>query len=598
MNPDVERLVRDTALDAAFRSRLTAASESSDPRLGDLLDAAHAAVAARERRDDLFDRRDLAEPVSRVLDDGAVGLDFFALFLPSARALGYAGDDETVDGYRRLYDREHAFDLDALVDDVRRLEHGLTRARDELIVQRDETGRLRSAWPDALGTAVSVRAAAAATEFEDAVTTAEDALAIVHDAVATVRKAVAHKAFTVCAQFTPLVGGRTAAEVGDLTALAATEQGGSAARAARVWLDTHLLPEYRERRDAVVAACERCDADVREAMRIAADALTGIEPAPRWRPDGFAVPQPSAPVEYVTFAHGESPVGAAGVSRGDTAVPQAGAAPPMSAASTSAASPMVAAPQDVAAPQAPQAGAPVPPAFSSTPLTSDAAPPPILGARPDATAPGVGGDGLARLIPVLGSVAAELVGQVGAVVGGVIERVAAEHLDGGDTDGGDTDDGDTDDGDDRAAVDVAGDDAEVGSDSPTVRIGDEDWTVETGGDDGALTLGRDGVSVEFSLHLGDDGMPEIDRTDGVSGDSESSETTSHDAESAEPESHEPDPGQPEPTAEPVVAGPGRSTTPAPARGEPLQSDAPQRSDVPAGDGHGPRGAHLAEAGPL
>lgn len=90
----------------------------------------------------------MSSPSARLidmLDAGALGLDFFAAYLPRAHLVGITGR-VTVDGLSSRYDEQHGLDVSVLADDAAVLTRLVADLESRVEEQTDGVRALRSAW--------------------------------------------------------------------------------------------------------------------------------------------------------------------------------------------------------------------------------------------------------------------------------------------------------------------------------------------------------------------------------------------------------------------------------------------------------------------
>nr|WP_271214130.1 hypothetical protein [Rhodococcus wratislaviensis] len=404
-----------------------------------------------------------------MLDLGARGLEFFELFLPAAKELGYESRELT--DYYAVFDAERGMRLNVLARDVDTLGRSLDTARTELDENERCVAAVRTGW--------SGVAAAAAIDAVDRQNIQADATIgrlhglaeVLFEASLTLSAAVTNKAYKVVSLHQPTVAGYSAAQIDVLAQIYADGKDGDnsaakdcmedasywfpeladddyqhvnglykdggagalrrldrddvvrrAAGIAKDWLDANFRHVYEEKQQEFTAAC----ADCAEAVHAAYDAVIAearsIEVQPGFRPEDTPDPAPAPRVPEVPHADtvpaaAPAPAPAPAAPTAPAAAPATGGpayVPPRSGGGDAATSPMAAAPPTTAPPMAAAPPTTGPPMVAAPPTTA----PPVVAVPPTTTAPGLGsipgpGDlvrpGLAGGLADLGSILRPLI---------------------------------------------------------------------------------------------------------------------------------------------------------------------------------------------
>ncbi|WP_235214473.1 hypothetical protein [Rhodococcus opacus] len=547
-----------------------------------------------------------------MLDLGARGLEFFEMFLPAAKRLGYESRELT-DYYTR-FDAERGMRLHVLARDVDTLGRGLEAARTELDENEKCLTAVRTGWRG-VAAAAAIDAAGRQNVQADATIGRLHGLAeVLFEANLTLSAAVTTKAYKVVALHQPTVGGYSAAQIDVLAQIYADgkdgdnsaakdcmedasywfpeladddyrhvnglyKDGGGGAlrrldrddvvrRAAGItkdWLDANFRHVYEEKQQEFTAAC----ADCAEAVHAAYDAVVAearsIEVRPGFRPEDTPDPAPAPRVPEVRNAD-TVPAAAPAPVPAAPAAPAASPAtdvpayvPPRSGGGDAATSPMAAPPPMSAAPPAT-----APPA--TAPLATA---PPIAAVPPMATAPGLGsipgpGDlvrqGIAGGLADLGSILRPLIEDtVSALTDRDDEERNTEDL--GDEHADPRED-------DGESADGASHDKSL-----ELNLDGRSWTLAVDADGQGIHLEMSdgqGGTARFGVEIGPDGLPQITaETDAGEGDA-------GDADCA-PAS---------PTPESQVSGGADDTADAtteeePTAGRPAADDVPDHENAPA-----------------
>ncbi|WP_257890671.1 hypothetical protein [Rhodococcus sp. USK10] len=343
---------------------------SADQRYAVLLEHGSDAQAANASRLALGEhlRPDSLNDPEDMLDLGARGLEFFELFLPAARRLGYESLELT-DYYAR-FDAERGMRLHALARDVDTLGRSIDAARAELDDNEKCVTAVRTGWSGIAASAAIDAADRRNVESAATVDRLRDLAEVLFEANLTLSAAVTNKAYKVVSLHQPTVGGYSAAQIDVLAQIYAEgkdgdnsvakdcmedasywfpeladddyrhvnglyKDGGAGAlrrldrddvvrRAAGItkdWLDANFRRVYEEKQQEFTAAC----ADCAEAVHAAYDAVVAearsIEVPPGFRPEDTPepAPAPSAPeaqnagtVPAAAPGPGPAPAGPAG----------------------------------------------------------------------------------------------------------------------------------------------------------------------------------------------------------------------------------------------------------------------------------------------
>ncbi|ELB94865.1 hypothetical protein Rwratislav_01547, partial [Rhodococcus wratislaviensis IFP 2016] len=315
---------------------------SADQRYAALLEHGSDAQTANASRNALGEhlRPNCLNVPDDMLDLGAQGLEFFELFLPAAKKLGYESRELT--DYYAMFDAERGMRLNVLARDVDTLGRSLDTARTELDENERCVAAVRTGW--------SGVAAAAAIDAVDRQNIQADATIgrlhglaeVLFEANLTLSAAVTNKAYKVVSLHQPTVAGYSAEQIDVLAQIYADgkdgdnsaakdcmedasywfpeladddyrhvnglyKDGGAGAlrrldrddvvrRAAGItkdWLDANFRHVYEEKQQEFTAAC----ADCAEAVHAAYDAVIAearsIEAQPGFRPEDTPDPAPA-----------------------------------------------------------------------------------------------------------------------------------------------------------------------------------------------------------------------------------------------------------------------------------------------------------------
>ncbi|WP_231869012.1 hypothetical protein [Rhodococcus opacus] len=399
MTPDPRTLIEDPNLSREFKEQLLQAwaasreedqsswqpyfdeyglgrrdrTPSADQRYAALLEHGSDAQAANASRTALGEhlRPDALNDPEDMLDLGARGLEFFELFLPAARRLGYESLELT-DYYAR-FDAERGMRLHALARDVDTLGRSVDTARTELDDNEKCVTAVRTGWSGIAAAAALDAADRRNAEVAATVDRLRDLAEVLFEANLTLSAAVTNKAYKVVSLHQPTVGGYSAAQIDVLAQIYAEgrdgdnsvakdcmedasywfpeladddyrhvnglyKDGGAGAlrlldrddvvrRAAGItkdWLDANFRRVYEEKQQEFTAAC----ADCAEAVHAAYDAVVAearsIEVHPGFRPEDTPAPAPRAPEVPNT---GPAPAPAPAVTPGPAPAPAAPTGP-------------------------------------------------------------------------------------------------------------------------------------------------------------------------------------------------------------------------------------------------------------------------------
>ncbi|AHK30047.1 hypothetical protein Pd630_LPD02824 [Rhodococcus opacus PD630] len=591
---------------------------SADQRYAALLEDGSDAQTANASRNALGEhlRPDGLNVPDEMLDLGARGLEFFELFLPAAKKLGYESRELT-DYYAR-FDAERGMRLNVLARDVDTLGRSLDTARTELVENERCVAAVRTGW-SGVAAAAAIDAADRQNVQADATIGRLHGLAeVLFEANLTLSAAVTTKAYKVVSLHQPTVGGYSAAQIdvlaqiyadgkdgdnsaakdcmedasywfpeladddyrhvnglykdGGAGALRRLDRGDVVRRAAGVtkdWLDANFRHVYEEKQQEFTAAC----ADCAEAVHAAYDAVIAearsIEVQPGFRPEDTTDPAPAPRVPEVPYADtaptaAPAPAPAPAAPTAPAAAPATdGSAyvPPRSGGGDAVTSPMAATPPMAAGP----------PVAAAPPTTAPpmAAAPPMVAVPPMPTAPGLGS------IPGPGDLVRQ--GLAGGLVDlGSILRPLIEDTVSALTDRDDEERNTEDLGDEHA--DPREDDGESADGashdkSLELNLDGKSWTLAVDADGQGIHLEMSdgqGGTARFGVEIGPDGLPQI------TAETAAGEGDSGDADCA--------PASPTPESQ-VSAGaadaPNATTEEAPTPGGAAADDVPDHENTPA-----------------
>ncbi|MFD6896597.1 hypothetical protein ACFWB0_18875 [Rhodococcus sp. NPDC060086] len=242
--------------------------------------------------------------LSDMLDAGALGLDFFAAYLPRAHQVGIAGR-VTVEGLGSRYDEQNGLDVSVLADDAAVFTRLVADLASRIEEQTDGVRALRSAWRGDAGDLARDdldRAVQRGAKVFDAVHALAGACT---GAVDGITRAVAEKAYEIGQFAGGSVDGRTPEDIDVIIAGArdddaagptfeqvaswCAESGtpspgpGSVAAWCERWLHEVFAPTIQERIDRFIATCDIADDTVDDhlsAVARAFDLLDAPAPAP------------------------------------------------------------------------------------------------------------------------------------------------------------------------------------------------------------------------------------------------------------------------------------------------------------------------------
>ncbi|MFD6858404.1 hypothetical protein ACFWCF_13840 [Rhodococcus sp. NPDC060090] len=242
--------------------------------------------------------------LSDMLDAGALGLDFFAAYLPRAHQVGIAGR-VTVEGLGSRYDEQNGLDVSVLADDAAVFTRLVADLASRIEEQTDGVRALRSAWRGDAGDLARDdldRAVQRGAKVFDAVHALAGACT---GAVDGITRAVAEKAYEIGQFAGGSVDGRTPEDIDVIIAGArdgdaagptveqvaswCAESGtpspgpGSVAAWCERWLHEVFGPTIQERIDRFIATCDIADDTVDDhlsAVARAFDLLDAPAPAP------------------------------------------------------------------------------------------------------------------------------------------------------------------------------------------------------------------------------------------------------------------------------------------------------------------------------
>ncbi|MEN0139426.1 MAG: hypothetical protein AAGC80_30035 [Rhodococcus sp. (in: high G+C Gram-positive bacteria)] len=354
---------------------------SADHRYATLLEDGSDAQTANASRVALGEhlRPDALNDPEDMLDLGAPGLEFFELFLPAARRLGYESR-ELADYYAR-FDAERGMRLHALARDVDTLGRSVDTARTELDDNEKCVTAVRTGWSGIAAAAAIDAAQRRNAEVAATVDRLRDLAEVLFEANLTLSAAVTNKAYKVVSLHQPTVGGYSAAQIDVLAQIYAEgrdgdnsvakdcmedasywfpeladddyrhvnglyKDGGAGAlrrldrddvvrRAAGItkdWLDANFRRVYEEKQQEFTTAC----ADCAEAVHAAYDAVVAesrsIEVQPGFRPEDTPEPAPTPRAPEVPDT-GPAPAPAPAVAPGPAPAPAAPTGPAAAPAS-------------------------------------------------------------------------------------------------------------------------------------------------------------------------------------------------------------------------------------------------------------------------
>ncbi|MFC9358998.1 hypothetical protein ACFTZB_20810 [Rhodococcus sp. NPDC057014] len=541
---------------------------SADQRYAALLEHgsdARAANASRVALGEHLRQESLNDPED-MLDLGARGLEFFELFLPSARRLGYESLELT--DYYALFDAERGMRLHTLARDVDTVGRSIVTARTELDDNEKCVTAVRTGW--------SGIAAAAATDAADrrnvqvaaTVDRLGDLAEVLFEANLTLSAAVTNKAYKVVSLHQPTVGGYSAAQIDVLAQIYAEGKDGDnsvakdcmedasywfpeladddyrhvnalykdggagalrrldrddvvrrAAGIAKDWLDANFRRVYEEKQQEFTAAC----ADCAEAVHAAYDAVVAearsIEVQPGFRPEDTPEPAPAPSAPEVQNA-GTAPAAAPGPAPAPVAPTASTAAPandgpaylpPRSGGGGATTGPAAAAPPIAAA--SPAATAPVTTA-PITPIIPIAPVPPVMPGLPGSLVPAPGAVPGTGNVPGLGDLLGRGLAGGLADLGSLLRPLIEDALSG--LTGRADEDGMPDDL--REDFDNPGaDDGEPGHGTSSgtsleLDLDGQSWTLAVDADGQGIHLEMSdgqGGTARFEVEIGPDGLPQI-----------------------------------------------------------------------------------------
>jgi hypothetical protein len=508
-----------------------------------------------------------------MLDLGARGLEFFELFLPAARRLGYE-TRELADYYAR-FDAERGMQLKALGRDVDTLGRGVDAARTELDEQEKCVVAVRGGWRG-IAAAAAVDAADRQNAHAAATVDRIHGLAeVMFEANLTLSAAVTNKVYKVVSLHQSTVGGYSAAQIDVLAHIYADgkdgddsvakdamedasywfpeladddyrhvnglyKDGGGGAlrlldrddvvrRAAGItkdWFDANFRHVYEEKQQEFTAACADCTEAVNTAYDTVIAEARSVEVQPGFRPQD--TPDPALAPTVPEVPNTETATVAASAPDPGT-VPSS--APPLAAApvatppgaENAATGPMAAAPQPATAP--PPTNAPSPATASPlatapavvTPPTAPvpAAPAAALPVPAPTPAPLAVPGGLPGLgsVPAPGDLVRQTLAGGLADLGGIIRPLIEDTLSAlthRDEERHDEDLGD----DVENPGEHLGEPAHDGTpaDSLEVNLDGKAWTLAVDVDGQGLHLEMSdgaGGTARFAVEIGPDGLPRI-----------------------------------------------------------------------------------------
>ncbi|MGV9866403.1 hypothetical protein [Rhodococcus koreensis] len=258
---------------------------SADQRYAALLEHGSDAQTANTSRVALGEhlRPDALNDPEDMLDLGARGLEFFELFLPAAKKLGYESLEIT-DYYAR-FDAERGMRLHALARDVDTLGRSIDTARTELDDNEKCVTAVRTGWSGIAAAAAIDAADRRNAQVAATVDRLGDLAEVLFEANLTLSAAVTNKAYKVVSLHQPTVGGYSAAQIDVLAQIYAEGKDGDNSVAldcmedASYWFPELADDDYRHvnglYKDGGAGALRRLDRDdvVRRAAGIAKDWL-------------------------------------------------------------------------------------------------------------------------------------------------------------------------------------------------------------------------------------------------------------------------------------------------------------------------------------
>ncbi|QSE83745.1 hypothetical protein JWS14_33630 [Rhodococcus koreensis] len=606
---------------------------SADQRYAALLEHGSDAQTANTSRIALGEhlRPDALNDPEDMLDLGAHGLEFFELFLPAAKKLGYESLELT-DYYAR-FDAERGMRLHALARDIDTLGRSVDTARTELDDNEKCVTAVRTGWSGIAAAAAIDAADRRNAQVAATVDRLGDLAEVLFEANLTLSAAVTNKAYKVVSLHQPTVGGYSAAQIDVLAQIYAEGKDGEnsvakdcmedasywfpeladddyrhvnglykdggagalrrldrddvvrrAAGIAKDWLDANFRRVYEEKQQEFTAACADCADAVHAAYDAVVAEARSIEVQPGFRPEDTPEPAPAPSAPEVQNA-GTVPAAAPGPAPAPAAPAGPAAAPandgpayvpPRSGGGDATTGPAAAAPPIAAAsPIGAAQPAPVAPPTATAPMTTAPVAPvppamPGLAGIPGSLVPAPGAVQSTGNVPGLGDLVRQ--GLSGGLVDlGSILRPLIEDTLSGLTDRAD-EDGNPDDLREELDDPPADEGEPAHGKSLELDLDGQSWTVAVAADGQGIHLEMSdgqGGTARFGVEIGPDGLPQI-----------LAETAAADGD---PDGADCAPAEPDPESR-VDAGADAPPTTA-EDGPPLDGDAgddvPDQEDAPA-----------------
>jgi hypothetical protein len=233
-----------------------------------------------------------------ILDAGALGLDFFAAYLPRAHRVGIAGR-VTAEGLSSRYDEQNGLDVSVLADDAAVFTRLVADLASRVEEQTDGVRALRSAWRGDAGDLARDdldRAVQRGAMLFDAVHTLAG---VCTGAVEGITRAVAEKAYEIGQFAGGSVDGRTPEDIDAIIAGARDAVGGptveqvagwcaesgtpvpgpdSVAAWCERWLNEVFAPTIQARIERFIATCDIADDTVDDHLAAVARAFDLLDP--------------------------------------------------------------------------------------------------------------------------------------------------------------------------------------------------------------------------------------------------------------------------------------------------------------------------------
>ncbi|MGW4333191.1 hypothetical protein ACWEK5_10230 [Rhodococcus koreensis] len=546
---------------------------SADQRYAALLEHGSDAQTANTSRVALGEhlRPDALNDPEDMLDLGARGLEFFELFLPAAKKLGYESLELT-DYYAR-FDAERGMRLHALARDVDTLGRSIDTARTELDDNEKYVTAVRTGWS---GIAAAAAIDAADRRNAQVAATVEhlgDLAEVLFEANLTLSAAVTNKAYKVVSLHQPTVGGYSAAQIDVLAQIYAEGKDGDnsvakdcmedasywfpeladddyrhvnglykdggagalrrldrddvvrrAAGIAKDWLDANFRRVYEEKQQEFTAACADCADAVHAAYDAVVAEARSIEVQPGFRPEDTPEPAPAPSAPQVqnagtvpAAAPGPAPAPAAPVGPAEAPATDGPAyVPPRSGGGDATTGPATAAPPIAAAsPIGAAQPAPLAPPTATAPMaTAPVAPvPPAmpgLAGSPGSLVPAPGAVQGTGNVPGLGDLVRQGLSGCLADLGSILRPLIEDTLSGL-TDRAD-EDGNPDDLREELDDPPADEGEPAHGKSLELDLDGQSWTLAVAADGRGIHLEMSdgqGGTARFGVEIGPDGLPQI-----------------------------------------------------------------------------------------